>query len=161
MIAALALSAAAAVPTEVYVAAVGVGHLSSRQVVAGAGAGLGVRLHVSRWDVWAEGEGLVFSVPAAGAVLGGGYGLVEREAWELVVGLEAAAYWGTLVVVSSEQPVPIVGPAVALRAVVRPVVLHLDSYEVSMGELSYGRALEDPLASHAVRLGVLSVGRRF
>lgn len=138
------------------------GHTAPRQIAGGAGLGLAWRVHLSeRLDAGIALDGLVFSVPALGTTAGLGLRAAERGLWQARVGVEAGALWGRITVLSPEHPKPPGAPPVGLRLVVRPAVLDLGDSVVSLGELAYGRPLEDPLHGHAFRATVIAVGRRW
>ena len=160
MIALLAL-AAFALDHEVY-AHGGVGyHSGSRQLAVGLGGGPGYRLHAGEvLALHAELAGRFYVAPLleldVGAVASASVG-----AWRPGVGLELATFVGERVrIVTDEAPEPVVGPAVGLRLLVRPLAFHRDGWTVSALQVGWGRGLEAPGDTLSLGVDLLEIGRR-
>ena len=164
MIAALLLPAALAAPVnELYLSMGGFTHASSRQLVAGAGGGLGYRRSevLGPLNVHASVTGLVFSVPAVGLTAGSTVPLWQRGIYQPEAGLEVSTWWGAIKLVTAENPALLVGPAASASLRLRPAVFHLEGYDVSFAELAYGRAFEALSDSHTLDVTVMAMGRRW
>lgn len=154
--------ATGSVAHEVYVHG-GVGyHSGTRQLAVGLGGGAGYRLHLG--DVLSLHADLASRFYVA-PLLEVGLGAVASAtagAWRPGVGLELAAFAGPRVrIVTVEDPMPVLGPAVGLRVLVRPLAFREDDWTVSALAVGWGRGLEAPGTTLSLGVDLLEIGRLF
>jgi hypothetical protein len=149
-------------PSEVYLNS-GAGYFGgSSEVIAGYGAGVGYRHHLSdEVAVYVEARWLGY-LGNAGIVSGGGLYILHRGEWAPAFGGQFATFFGNQIqVVNSENPDPPPDLAVALQARLLPLRFVHDSISIVVLGIDVGAGIVRGSAEPAVTFSLLETGYRF